>query len=83
MFRTPNYLLISLTLVGIMWVLPFLYYHHAYPLTTFYQEWSAAMLGLCAMSLLMTKDSAALAAIPRIALLPVALILLVLLQALL
>ena len=41
------------------------------------------MLGLCAMPLLMTKDSAASAAIPRIALLPVALILLVLLQALL
>ncbi|MEQ1674856.1 MAG: Wzy polymerase domain-containing protein, partial [Candidatus Nitrotoga sp.] len=83
MFRTSNYLYISLSLVGLMWVLPFLYYHHAYPLTTFYQEWSAAMLGLCAMPLLMTKDSAASAAIPRIALLPVALILLVLLQALL
>ncbi len=66
-----------------MWVLPFLYYHHAYPLTTFYQEWGAAMLGLCAMPLLVTKGFAALAAIPRIALLPVALLLLVLLQALL
>ena len=41
------------------------------------------MLGLCAMPLLMTKDSAASAAIPRIAVLPVALILLVLLQAVL
>lgn len=83
MFSTPNYPRISLTLVGLMWVLPFLYYHHAYPLTTFYQEWGAAMLGLCAMLLLVTKGFAAQGAIPRIALLPVALLLLVLLQTLL
>ena len=83
MFRTPNSLHISLTFVGLMWVLPFLYYHHAYPLTTFYQEWGAAILGLCAMPLLVTKCSAAQAAIPRVALLPAALLLLVLLQALL
>ena len=83
MFRTPDYARISLTFVGLMWVLPFLYYHHAYPLTTFYQEWSAAMLGLCAMPLLVIKGSAAPAVIPRITLLPIALILLVMLQALL
>lgn len=83
MFSTPNYPRISLTFVGLMWVLPFLYYHHAYPLTTFYQEWGAAMLGLCAMLLLVTQGFAAQGAIPRIALLPVALLLLVLLQTLL
>ncbi|MBI5007043.1 MAG: hypothetical protein HZB95_07940 [Nitrosomonadales bacterium] len=45
---------ISLAFVGLMWVLPFLYYHHAYPITTFYQESGAALLGLCAMPLLLT-----------------------------
>jgi len=73
----------SLALIGLMWVLPFLYYHHAYPLTTFYQEWGAAMLGLCAMPLLATRRYWRQAEIPRITLLPIALILLVLLQALL
>jgi len=37
---------ISLTFVGFMWVLPFQYYYHAYPLITFYSEWGAAMLAL-------------------------------------
>ena len=39
----------SLACVGAMWVLPFLYYYHAYHRTTFYQEWTAALLGVCAM----------------------------------
>ena len=63
-----------------MWVLPFLYYHHAYPLTTFYQEWGAAMLGLCAMPLLLTQRFWQQPQIPRIALLPAGLMLLVLVQ---
>ncbi len=41
---------LSLILIGLMWVFPFLIYYHAYPRTTFYQEWSAAMLGLAARS---------------------------------
>lgn len=71
---------ISLIFAGLMWVLPFLNYYHAYPLTTFYQEWSAAMLGLAAMLLLLTGDYWRKAEIPRIVLLPVALMLLVVVQ---
>ena len=71
---------ISLALVGLMWVLPFLYYYHAYPLTTFYQEWGAALLGLCASSYLLVKYYWQQPEIPRITLLPIMLMLLVLLQ---
>ena len=63
-----------------MWVLPFLYYHHAYPLTTFYQEWGAVVLGLCAMPLLVTQRFWQQPEIPRIVLLPIGLMLLVLVQ---
>ena len=66
-----------------MWVLPFLYYHHAYPLTTFYQEWGAGVLGLMACSLLLLKPYWLQPEIPRIILLPIGLMLLVLLQYLL
>jgi O-antigen ligase len=66
-----------------MWVLPFLYYYHAYPLTTFYQEWGAAILGLCAMTFLLTKHNWQQPEIPRIVLLPIGLMLLALLQYLL
>lgn len=69
---------VSLILLGLMWTLPFLYSRHELPLTTFYQEWGAAMLGLCAMSLLLAKRQ--YLDIPRIALLPAGLILLVLVQ---
>lgn len=71
---------ISLALVGLMWVLPFLYYYHAYPLTTFYQEWGAAILGLVASVFLLGSQQWQQPEIPRIVLLPVALMLLVLLQ---
>ena len=74
---------ISLTLVGLMWVLPFLYYYHAYPLTTFYQEWGAAILGLCAMTILLSRQYWQQPEIPRIVLLPLGLLLLGLLQFLL
>ena len=76
----PNIAHISLTFVGLMWVLPFLYYHHAYPLTTFYQEWSAVALGLCAMPLLVTKRYWLQPKIPLIVLLPIGLLLLGMLQ---
>ena len=63
-----------------MWVLPFLYYYHAYPLTTFYQEWGAAILGLCASAFLLAKQYWQRPEIPRIVLLPISLMLLALLQ---
>ena len=71
---------ISLTLVGMMWVLPFLYFYHQFPLTTFYQECGAALLGLGAMSLLASKRYWQQPHIPRIVLLPLGLALVVLVQ---
>ncbi|MHB0925564.1 MAG: PglL family O-oligosaccharyltransferase [Gallionellaceae bacterium] len=71
---------ISLALVGLMWVLPFLHYRHQYPLTTFYQEWWSALLGVLALTLLVTRDFWRQPEIPRIAQLPVALIAVLLLQ---
>lgn len=40
---------ISLALVGLMWLLPFLQAYHWYPLTSFYSEWLALALGLAAL----------------------------------
>ncbi len=71
---------ISLALVGLMWVLPFLHYRHQYPLTTFYQEWWSALLGVLALTLLVTRDFWRQPEIPRIAQLPVGLIAVLLLQ---
>lgn len=63
-----------------MWVFPFLHISHAYPLTTFYQEWWSALLGVLAMVLLLERDYWLKPAVPRIAQLPMALIVVVLLQ---
>ena len=71
---------ISLILVGLMWVLPFLYYRHENPLTTFDQEWWCAVFGLSAISLLVTRNFWQQTVIPRIAQFPIALIVVVLLQ---
>jgi O-antigen ligase len=71
---------LSLALVGLMWVLPFLYYRHQYPLTTFDQEWLCALLGMLAATLLLAPDYWREARIPRIVQLPALLIVLVLLQ---
>ncbi|MEQ1741545.1 MAG: Wzy polymerase domain-containing protein [Candidatus Nitrotoga sp.] len=76
----PSIAHISLTFVGLMWVVPFLNYYHAYPLTTFYQEWGAAVLGLCAMPLLVTKRYWLQPEIPLIVLLPIGLLLLGMMQ---
>lgn len=63
-----------------MWVLPFLYYNHAYPITTFYQEWGAGLLGLCALPLLLTARYWQAPEVPRIVLLPIGLMLLLMIQ---
>jgi O-antigen ligase len=78
--RSISFAHISLPIVGLMWALPFLYFHHAYPITTFYQEWGAALLSLCAMPLLVTKRYWQQPEIPRIVLLPVGMMMLLLLQ---
>ena len=79
-FAAPRLAHLSLMFAGLMWVLPFLYYRHTNPLTTFYQEWGAAVLGLCAMPLLLTRRYWQQPEIPRIVLLPFGLMLLVLVQ---
>ena len=63
-----------------MWVLPFLNYYHAYPLTTFYQEWGAVALGLGAMLLLAGRRCWLTPEVPRIVLLPLGMLLIVVLQ---
>jgi O-antigen ligase len=63
-----------------MWVLPFLNYRHAYPLTTFYQEWWSALLGVLALTLLTSRDFWKQPEIPRIGQLPAALIAVILVQ---
>jgi O-antigen ligase len=75
-----NWAHISLTLVGLMWVFPFLHYRHEIPLTTFDQEWWSAMLGLLALTVLSAREFWQRPEIPRIAQLPAALIGIVLLQ---
>jgi len=70
----------SMAFVSLMFVLPFLHYVHAYPLTTFYQEWWTALLGGIALFLLFTADSWQKPEIPRILQLPLGLIVVLLLQ---
>ncbi len=81
--RSPGLARISLAFVGLMWVLPFLYYNHAYPITTFYQEWGAGVLGLCAMPLLLTARYWQEPEVPRVVMLPIGLMLLLMVQYLL
>jgi O-antigen ligase len=69
-----------LAFVGLMWVLPFLYYVHAYPITTFHQEWGAGVLGLCALPLLLTSRYWQTPEVPRIVMLPIGLMLLLMIQ---
>jgi len=71
---------VSLFFIGLMWTLPFLFGEHWFPLTTFYQEWGAAMFGLCAMPLLVTRSYWQQPKIPRIVLLPIGFMLLLMLQ---
>ena len=71
---------VSLFMVGLMWALPFLHPRHQYPLTSFDQEWWAALLGVLALTLLATRDFWQQPKIPRIAQLPAGLIAILLLQ---
>ncbi len=71
---------ISLALVGLMWVVPFLLTTHEYPLTTFDQEWWVALIGVFALSALVSKSFWEGPTIPRISILPVGLVLIALMQ---
>ena len=81
--RSPSAAQVSLTLVGLMWVAPFLYWYHAYPLTTFHQEWIAGVLGLCAMPILLARRHWQHPKVPRVVILPAGLLAVGVLQLLL
>lgn len=70
-----------LAVIGLMWIWPFLYYKHAFPITAFYQEWGAALLGFTVGFLILLKNEFwQQAAIPRSVLLPLGLALVVFVQ---
>jgi len=71
---------VSLALVGLMWVLPFLQPHRQFPLPSFYTESLAFALGLAALTLLLHKRYWNDPELPRVALFPLALGALLLLQ---
>ena len=71
---------ISLALIGLMWVLPFLQPHRQFPLPSFYTESLAFALGLGALSLLLQKRFWDNLELPGIALVPLLLYPLLLLQ---
>jgi O-antigen ligase len=70
----------SLAFVGLLWTLPFLQPRHYFPLPMFESEWLAFALGLIALILLATKR-AWLDGLPALALAPLGLAGLVLVQA--
>jgi len=71
---------VSLALVGLMWLLPFLQPIHWYPLTSFYSEWLAIALGIAALFVLAGRAAWADLQLPLIALCPVALAALIMVQ---
>lgn len=71
---------VSLWLVGLMWVLPFLSYHHLLPITGFYNEWIAAALGLAATGLFLRNRYWQDMELPVIALVPLGLVVVLLIQ---
>lgn len=73
----------SLLCTALLCALPFLQPYHLYPLTTFYSEWIAVVLGLGVMVVLLGRRAWAPAEAPWAALSPLALALLVLVHGLL
>lgn len=71
---------ISLWLVGLMFVLPILGYHHLMPIPSFYNEWIAAALGLAALSVFLRNRYWQDMELPVIAFVPLGLIVLMLIQ---
>lgn len=71
---------LSLWLVGLMFVLPFLGKHHLLPIPSFYNEWFAAVLGLAALMLFLRNRYWQDMTLPVIALVPLGLIVVLLIQ---
>ena len=74
------HLRLSLGALCLMLIAPFLNPHHYNPIPTFFQELTAAALGLLAASLLLRRDVLTQLEVPRVALLPLGLGALLLLQ---
>ena len=66
--------------IALMLTLPFLLPHHNNPIPTFFQEWAAAILGLTALTWLLRDGEKTPLELPEVALLPVGLLLLAVLQ---
>ena len=71
---------ISLTLIGLMAVIPFLQYHHARPIPAFYTEYLAFVLGIAALFLFLSGRYWRNVAIPWIVFAPLGLFIVMLLQ---
>ena len=71
---------ISLSLIGLMAVLPFLQYHHARPIPAFYTEYIAFFLGMLALTLFLAGRYWRNIAIPWIVFAPLGLFAVMLLQ---
>jgi O-antigen ligase len=71
---------LSLLLLGLAWILPPLYYNHLNPIPAFYNEWIAAVLGTGALFWLILSRWNTVFQLPRIALLPLGLLLVLAIQ---
>jgi O-antigen ligase len=71
---------VSLWLIGLMLVLPFLGYHHLLPIPSFYNEWIAAALGLAALALFLRDRHWQDMEFPVVALIPLGLVVVLLIQ---
>lgn len=71
---------VSLWLVGVMLVAPFLSYHHYLPIPSFYNEWFAAALGLTALILFLNNHYWQDMELPLIALVPLGVMVILLIQ---
>lgn len=80
MLRQTNASHFGLLLVGLMWLLPFLSFRHLLPIPSFYGELVAAALGLAAMAILLRREVWQPFELPQVALLPLGLVGLILLQ---
>jgi O-antigen ligase len=71
---------VSLYCCGLLCALPFLQPYHRFPLTSFYSEWLAFALGMLAALFLLRRQAGQAAAFPLIAIAPLGLILVLVLQ---
>ncbi|UCF74561.1 MAG: O-antigen ligase family protein, partial [Betaproteobacteria bacterium] len=78
--QAPTLARASLYCSGLLCALPFLQPYHRFPLTSFYSEWLAFALGMLAALLLLRRQPGQHAAFPVIALAPLGLILVLVIQ---